>query len=165
MRLTRSFLPDHVRSFNHSNSSFFMHFLGLFWDLFFSKKKNIRCEYMPKSTLQGTNISPPKGTFESMIFLFLRWDMLLSKSVVQLILPSNDLLSGLNETAICKEGGAKGKWVTLPLWSILEKVVRSMVWFLKSTSGEFVTDKVTSFFKQHAPKPQNRKGESLPSSC
>lgn len=34
-----------------------------------------------------------------------------------------------------------------------------------SASGEFVSDKVTSFFKQHAPKAQNRKGESLPSSC
>jgi len=69
-------------------------------------------------------------------------------------------LSGLNETAICKEGGAKGKWVTLITcnrfcqWGAIDGLISEVCF-----CGEFVADKVTSFFKQHAPKPQNRKGE------
>jgi len=32
-------------------------------------------------TLLGTNVSPPRGTFESTIFLFVRWDMLVPERV------------------------------------------------------------------------------------
>ena len=35
-------------------------------------------------TLQGTNTSPKKWHFESMIFLFLRWDMLIPWRVIKL---------------------------------------------------------------------------------
>ena len=56
------------------------------------------------NTLQGTNISPLEGTFESMIFLFPRWDMLLSwrvlfSSLLKQLFEDVDLLFTVNTSA------------------------------------------------------------------
>ena len=63
--------------------------------IFFTPKKKT------KNTLQGTNISPFKGTFESMIFLFPRWDMLIPFSHQKKMLYTPGRFNGWkNPTAI-----------------------------------------------------------------
>ena len=82
--------------------------LEFFFQPFRAPQTQILARYIMVSplynALQGTNISPFEGTFESMIFLFPRWDMLVSwrvlfSSLLKQLFEDIDLLFTVNTSA------------------------------------------------------------------